>query len=120
MRELLFKGQKDHDGLKRTALEGYAAIVGLDLKKFSKALDDGTHKASIEADKKAANDAGISGTPAFTIGPYYLSGAQPLAKFKKLVERVLVEPAQPRRRPVAVRRRRGLAAGARLAAWWPR
>ena len=63
MRELLFKGQKDHDGLKRNALEGYAAIVGLDLKKFNKALDDGTHKASIEADTKAANDAGISGTP---------------------------------------------------------
>ena len=92
MRELLFKGQKDHDGLKRNALEGYAAIVGLDLKKFNKALDDGTHKASIEADTRAANDAGISGTPSFTIGPYYLSGAQPLSKFKKLVERVLVEP----------------------------
>ena len=95
MRELLFKGQKDHDGLKRNALEGYAAIVGLDLKKFNKALDDGTHKASIEADTKAANDAGISGTPSFTIGPYYLSGAQPLAKFKKLVDRVLTEPVLP-------------------------
>jgi protein-disulfide isomerase len=99
MRELLFKGQKDQDGLKRTALEGYAATVGLDLKKFGKALDDRTHQAAIEADKKAANDAGISGTPAFTIGPYYVSGAQPLAKFKKLVERVLVEPAQPAQPP---------------------
>ncbi len=92
MRELLFKGQKDRDGLKRNALEGYAAIVGLDLTKFNKALTDGTHKASIEADTKAANDAGISGTPSFTIGPYYLSGAQPLSMFKKLVDRVLVEP----------------------------
>ena len=103
MRELLFKGQKDKGGLERNALEGYAAIVGLDLKKFNKALDDGTHKASIEADKKAANDAGVSGTPAFTIGPYYLSGAQPLAKFKKLVERVLVEPVQatPPAQPLA-------------------
>jgi protein-disulfide isomerase len=102
MRELLFKGQKDKGGLERNALEGYAAIVGLDLKKFNKALDDGTHKASIEADKKAANDAGINGTPSFTIGPYYLSGAQPLAKFKKLVERVLVEPvAAPGAAPTA-------------------
>jgi protein-disulfide isomerase len=94
MRELLFKGQKDQDGLKRTALEGYAKTVGLDVAKFGKALDDHTHLAAIEADKKAANDAGISGTPAFTVGPYYVSGAQPLVKFKKLVERVLVEPAQ--------------------------
>jgi protein-disulfide isomerase len=95
MRELLFKGQKIQDGLKRSALDGYAAIVGLDATKFGKALDDRTHQAAIDADKKAANDAGISGTPSFTIGPYYLSGAQPLPKFKKLVERVLVEPAQP-------------------------
>ncbi len=93
MRELLFKHQADIDGLKRTALEGYATTLGLDLKKFGKALDDHTHAAAIEADKKAASDAGISGTPAFTVGPYYLSGAQPLTRFKKLVERVLVEPA---------------------------
>ena len=93
MRELLFKHQADTDGLKRTALEGYAATLGLDLKKFGKALDDHTHAAAIEADKKAANDAGISGTPGFTVGPYYLSGAQPIGKFKKLVDRALVEPA---------------------------
>ena len=93
MRELLFKHQGDVDGLKRTSLEGYASTLGLDLKKFGKALDDHTHTAAIEADKKAANDAGISGTPGFTVGAYYLSGAQPLAKFRRLVERALVEPA---------------------------
>jgi len=93
MRELLFAHQSDPDGLKRTALESYAKQVGLDAKKFGKALDDRTHKASIDADAKAADDGGIQGTPGFTIGPYFLSGAQPLAKFKKLVERVLSEPA---------------------------
>jgi hypothetical protein len=93
MRELLFKHQADVDGLKRTALEGYAATLGLDLKKFGKALDDHTHAAAIEADKKAATEAGISGTPGFTVGPYFLSGAQPLVKFKKLIDRALVEPA---------------------------
>ena len=55
----------------------------------------GRTRPPIEADKKAANDAGISGTPGFTVGPYFLSGAQPLSKFKKLVDRVLTEPAQP-------------------------
>jgi protein-disulfide isomerase len=93
MRELLFKHQSDIDGLKRTQLEAYAATVGVDLKKFGKALDDHTHAATIEADKKAAHDGGLSGTPAFTVGPYYVSGAQPLPKFKKLVDRALVEPA---------------------------
>ncbi len=93
MRELLFDHQADVDGLKRTALEGYARTLGVDLKKFGKALDDHTHAAAIEADKKAASDAGISGTPGFTVGPYYLSGAQPFVKFKKLIDRALVEPA---------------------------
>ena len=95
MHDLLFQHQGDQDGLKRAALESYAAQIGLDTTKFTKALDDRTHKNTIEAEKKAADDGGVSGTPAFTIGPYYLSGAQPLTKFKKLVERVLTEPAQP-------------------------
>jgi hypothetical protein len=102
MRELLFKHQGDPDGLKRTALEGYASQLGLDLKRFGKALDDGTHKASIEADKQAAAGAGMGGTPAFVIGQYALSGAQPLMKFKKLVERVLREPVAPPLPVVAV------------------
>jgi protein-disulfide isomerase len=94
-RELLFKHQRDQDGLKRAALEGYAAEIGLDARRFGKALDDRTHQAAVEADATAANAGGLTGTPAFLVGPYYLSGAQPLAKFKKLIERVLVEPAQP-------------------------
>ena len=93
MRELLFKNQGVRDGLKRTQLEGYAVQIGLDPKKFGKALDDGTHKAAIDADVKAANDADIHGTPAFVVGSYFVSGAQPFAKFKKLVDRVLTEPA---------------------------
>lgn len=95
MRELLFKHQSDRDGLRRAALDGYASTIGLDTTKFGKALDDGTHVSTVAADKKAADDAGVSGTPAFTIGPYFLSGAQPITKFKKLVERVLAEQGKP-------------------------
>lgn len=95
MHDLLFQHQGDQDGIKRAALDGYAAQIGLDTAKFAKALDDRTHKNTIEAEKKMADDGGVQGTPAFTIGPYFLSGAQPLVKFKKLVDRVLTEPAQP-------------------------
>ena len=45
-----------------------------------------THKAAIDADDKAGNDAGISGTPAFLINGYFVSGAQPFPKFKKLID----------------------------------
>ena len=49
-----------------------------ELVKFNKALDSHAHKAVVDADDKSLSDAGVSGTPAFTIGPYYLSGAQPI------------------------------------------
>jgi protein-disulfide isomerase len=90
MHDKLFKNQQQLD---RTDLERYAQEIGLDMVRFGKALDDHRHRAAIDADDKAGTDAGISGTPAFVVGPYFLSGAQPLSKFKKLVERALTSPA---------------------------
>jgi protein-disulfide isomerase len=92
MRELLFKNQHQ---LKRQDLEGYAAKVGLDLTKFRKALDDHRHKAAVDADADAARDAGINGTPGFLVGPYFISGAQPFAKFRRAIERALAGPPAP-------------------------
>ena len=40
---------------------------------------------------KAADKVGIRGTPGFVINGYFLSGAQPYTKFKKLIERSLRE-----------------------------
>jgi predicted DsbA family dithiol-disulfide isomerase len=59
--------------------------------KFKNALDTSSHKAEVDADEKAAKDAGISGTPAFVINGYFISGAQPYPKFKKVIERALAE-----------------------------
>lgn len=91
MRALLFEHQRDQDGLKRDALESYAKKIGLDAKRFAKALDDHTHKAAIDADKKAAADAGIRGTPGFVVGPFFVSGAQSLRKFRRAVDLALAE-----------------------------
>jgi protein-disulfide isomerase len=88
MHEIMFKNQQK---LKREDLEGYAKEVGLDMDKFKKALDTQAHKAAVDADDKAGTDVGITGTPAFVINGYYLSGAQPYAKFKKLIDRALAE-----------------------------
>ena len=81
--------------LERSDLDGYAAQLGLDRAKFQAAMDDHRHVAAIDADDKAGTDAGIAGTPAFLVGPYYLSGAQSLTRFKKLVERSLTSPNPP-------------------------
>jgi protein-disulfide isomerase len=85
----LFEAQGGEEGLKRPNLEKIAGELGLNMDKFKAALDSGTHKAKVDADMKIGNDAGINGTPAFVINGYYLSGAQPAAAFKKLINRAL-------------------------------
>lgn len=91
MHDIIFKNQKTENGLKREALEKYAGEVGLDMGKFKTALDSQTHKAVVDADKKAAQEAGIQGTPGFVINGYFINGAQPYPKFKKVVDRALAE-----------------------------
>ncbi len=85
---ILFKNQQ---ALKRENLEKYAGDIGLDVTKFKAALDNHTHQASVEADKKAGNDAGIQGTPAFVINGYFVNGAQPFENFKKAIDKALAE-----------------------------
>jgi protein-disulfide isomerase len=95
MHDKLFANQSS-PGLERPALDGYARELGLDLAAFADALDNHTRRRIVESDSKAASDAGISGTPGFVIGGYFLNGAQPVAKFRKIIERVLQEgPAHP-------------------------
>jgi protein-disulfide isomerase/FKBP-type peptidyl-prolyl cis-trans isomerase len=92
MHDLLFANQpagSTQDGLKRAALDGYAAQLGLDMGKWAAALDGRTHRAAVEVDARAANDAGITGTPGFVIGGYFINGAQPVAKFRKVIDEVL-------------------------------
>jgi predicted DsbA family dithiol-disulfide isomerase len=50
------------------------------------ALHDGRHDPTIDADLAAAARAGVDGTPAFLINGYYLSGARPVAVFRRVVD----------------------------------
>ena len=88
MHKKLFENQK---ALGRENLEKYATEIGLDLPKFKAALDSHAHKATVDADAKAAGDAQIGGTPAFVINGYFVSGAQPAAKFRKVIDKALAE-----------------------------
>jgi protein-disulfide isomerase len=88
MHDKMFANQQK---LTREDLESYAKDVGLDMDKFKAAMDQQPYKAAIAADDKIGTDLGITGTPAFLINGYYVSGAQPYAKFKKLIDRALAE-----------------------------
>jgi protein-disulfide isomerase len=92
MHDKMFSNQQK---LKRDDLDGYAKDLNLNLDKWKAALDGSTHTAEIEAGKKAGNDDGISGTPAFIVAPvnassgYYVNGAQSFGKFRKVIELAL-------------------------------
>jgi len=88
MHDKLFADQRSLD---RATLVAHARKLGLNVKRFTAALDSGAHEKRIDADVDIAKQAGILGTPAFTINGYFLSGAQPYAKFKKLIDRALKE-----------------------------
>ncbi len=91
MHDLMYAGQKD---LARPALDGFAKEAGLDVARMDAALDNRTHKDAVDADAKLGSDAGANGTPAFFINGYFLSGAQPLPKFRRVVEQALVDAAK--------------------------
>ncbi len=88
---LLFKNQGEADGLGRRALEGYAEGLNLNIGKLRASLDGHLQKAYVDEEIAASDRAGITGTPAFIINGYFLSGAQPPAKFKKIIDRALAE-----------------------------
>jgi len=82
----LFANQQN---LKQPDLEKYAQEIGLDAAKFKAALDSHTHKAFIDKDIELAKSVGVSGTPAFTINGYFVSGAQPYPAFSKVIKLAL-------------------------------
>jgi protein-disulfide isomerase len=85
--DALFEAQET--GIGRDVLETLAAKQGVDMARFTAALDSRKHKPKVDADVKIAMDAGISGTPGFVINGYFLSGAQPTPAFRNLIRRAL-------------------------------
>lgn len=83
MHDKLFANNK---ALSRADLEKYAGELGLDMAKFKTALDGNTHEAAIKADQELASSVGARGTPSFFINGRSLRGAQPVDKFKEIID----------------------------------
>jgi protein-disulfide isomerase len=94
LHDTIFAHQKE---LGRDAVDGWGKALGLDMGKWKTALDGASHQPEVDADAKAAADMNIRGTPSFIIAVaggskgYFLSGAQPYPRLRKLVERALGE-----------------------------
>lgn len=67
----------------------WAANIGLDTSKFNQCLDSGKYKAEVEKDLADGSAAGVNGTPATFINGRLVSGAQPFAAFKVIIDEEL-------------------------------
>lgn len=70
-------------------LRKYAVDLDLDAAKFNTCLQTGKYRDDIKKDMAEGKQAGITGTPAFLVNGRFLSGAQPFAKFKAIIDEEL-------------------------------
>lgn len=79
----LFDNQR---ALKPDNLKKYAQDAGLDAKGFNQCLDSQKYADEVQQDFAEGSKAGISGTPGFFVNGILISGAQPFAKFKEVID----------------------------------
>ncbi len=84
----LFANQKR---LTRPDLEAHAVAVGLDMRRFRRALNRRSHRGAVELDTATANAMGVSGTPTFFVNGTPVVGAARLDFFRKIVQTKLGE-----------------------------
>lgn len=68
-----------------------AAELGLDLDQFNEDRNSDRSKEVVEKDAADGAQVGVRGTPFFLINGVPLSGAQPVANFERIIERLLDE-----------------------------
>lgn len=83
MHEKLFQ---DTRALNDEDFDKYAGELGLDMAKFKKDMEDPALKKKVEEQQKLGMSLGARGTPAFFINGRFLSGAQPIEAFKKVID----------------------------------
>jgi protein-disulfide isomerase len=73
------------------ALVGFAEEVGLATEQFVAALTSGRYESIVQSDLREAQNAGIQGTPSFTINGQRLVGLQPVETFEQLIQAELTK-----------------------------
>jgi len=70
-------------------LKEHAGAVGLQRDQFNACFDQKKYKKDVDADIAEADEAGVTGTPAFFINGRSLDGAQPFDAFKRIIDEEL-------------------------------
>ena len=79
-------GRLNPDALSEATMTQYATDLHLDLKKFKADMSGDACKDKIQKDQQQMAGLGTRGTPAFYINGRFLSGAQPIERFKEVID----------------------------------
>jgi predicted DsbA family dithiol-disulfide isomerase/Skp family chaperone for outer membrane proteins len=91
MHDSMFGNQKE---LSMADLKQRAVDLKMDAQAFNTCLDSGKYVAAIQADIQEGARNGVNGTPALFINGRFLSGNQPYAEIKELIDDELQRKAQ--------------------------
>ena len=91
--DVLFENMKK---LKQEDLEGYAKGLKLNMKKFKKDMADASLEEQVKRDQALAAKIGARGTPTSFVNGFMVRGAQPVAAFKKIIDRELAKAKAPK------------------------
>ena len=83
------KGFKAGRNLGRDNMDKLAAEAGLDMNRFKTDIEGDECKKTVQQDQSELRAVGVQGTPAFFINGRYLSGAQPIDNFKRVIDEEL-------------------------------
>lgn len=86
MHDLIFANQRE---MSETKYVEYAQQIGLDMDRYKSDVAASEVKAKVDADAAEAQKLGVTGTPGFFVNGRFLSGAQPFAAFKSLIDEEL-------------------------------
>ena len=91
--DALYQNQRSINGgtFSNEKLVELAQELGLDLESFESGLTSGRFEEVVQTDLREAQDAGIQGTPSFTINGQRLVGPQSLEAFEQAIEAELGE-----------------------------
>lgn len=83
MHDLMFDNQ---EALEDADLEKYAQQSGMDAAAFKKCMDSPAAAQKVNSDWSEGRLRGVSGTPTFFIGQSTVVGAQPVSKFRSVID----------------------------------
>jgi protein-disulfide isomerase len=92
MHDLIFSNQ---DKIDRASIDEYARLIGLDMDRYRRALDEGKFADIIAADAAVADELGVKGVPTFVINGRVVQGSRPYEAFQAIIDEELAKTRQP-------------------------